>query len=235
MIENIKAVQNPLTVVAIFAGLAEVAGTVALATVDKELQHTFVWFVMAFPTFIVTLFFATLNFNAKVLYAPSDFRNEENFLNTLIGRKEMSLSFKHLAKQLDVAKQQIVAEAAKKIGAAGEAEREKLTFIVDQQIDLIKEKVESTRESAEDVTLEAALGQLPRSELQARVISFLTQQNQPIPIREIANAVKMSQAATERAVQKLATRGVVVLFEGDNGEPAALLNRSLEDADRQTI
>lgn len=86
MIEKINKVGNPLTVIAIFAGLAEIAGTIALAAVDKSLQPTFVWFVMLFPIFLVTLFFITLNFNPKVLYAPSDFKNENLFLDTLRGK-----------------------------------------------------------------------------------------------------------------------------------------------------
>ena len=75
MIDKIKAVNNPLTIIAIFAGIAEIAITVALATMDKEVQHIFVWFVMAYPTLLAVLFFGTLNFNAKVLYAPSDFNS----------------------------------------------------------------------------------------------------------------------------------------------------------------
>ena len=47
VIEKVKAVNNPLTIIAFFAALAEVAGTVALAAMDKEIQHVFVWFVMA--------------------------------------------------------------------------------------------------------------------------------------------------------------------------------------------
>ncbi len=80
MLEKIKGIQNPLTIIALFAGLSEVAGTVALATVNKDLQHVFVWFVMGFPTLLVILFFLTLNFNARSLYAPSDFRSDERFL-----------------------------------------------------------------------------------------------------------------------------------------------------------
>jgi hypothetical protein len=80
MIEKIRGIQNPLTIIAIFACLAEIAGTVAMATVSKELQSTFVWFVMGFPTLLVVLFFATWNFNSKVLYAPSDFQSDEKFL-----------------------------------------------------------------------------------------------------------------------------------------------------------
>ena len=77
------------------------AGTVALAAVDKEIQYVFVWFVMAFPILLVTLFFATLNFNPKVLYAPSDFKDEENFLSTLIGTKNVSVGLDAMLKQLE--------------------------------------------------------------------------------------------------------------------------------------
>lgn len=80
MIEKMPAVGNPLTIIAIFAALAEVAGTLVLARVDPSIQATFVWFVMLFPVLIVLLFFITLNFNPKVLYAPSDFKDENNYM-----------------------------------------------------------------------------------------------------------------------------------------------------------
>jgi len=73
-------IRNPLTIIAIFAGLAEVVGTVVLAHLDKDLQSIFIWFVMAFPTTLVLAFFVTLNFNHSVLYAPSDFRDDDAFL-----------------------------------------------------------------------------------------------------------------------------------------------------------
>lgn len=80
MIEKIKGVRNPLTIIAIFAGLAEISGTVVLPLMEKEIQGIYVWFLICFPALLVLLFFATLNFNPKVLYSPSDFRNEENYM-----------------------------------------------------------------------------------------------------------------------------------------------------------
>lgn len=74
------AVRNPLTVIGIFAGLAEVAGTVVLPFVAEANQITYIWFLMIFPILLVFLFFLTLNFNPKVLYAPSDFRDESNYM-----------------------------------------------------------------------------------------------------------------------------------------------------------
>ena len=219
MLEKMKAVQNPLTIIAIFAALAEVAGTVALATVDKELQHTFVWFVMAFPTVLVLLFFGTLNFNPKVLYAPSDFRNEENFLSVLIGSKTLSIGFQSVTKQLEVAKQQIIAETVKEIGAAGETERKKFASIVSRQIELVREKVESTRESAEEVTLDAIAGDYPRSRLQAQILEVLVRSKEPMKPDDIARSVGMSGEATKRALDKLTRRGLTMMLVGDHGEP----------------
>jgi hypothetical protein len=80
VIEHVGHIRNPLTVIAIFAGLAEVSGTIVLPFIEKSLQADFLWFLMLFPALLVVAFFATLNFNRKALYAPSDFREEKNFL-----------------------------------------------------------------------------------------------------------------------------------------------------------
>ncbi|AMM42002.1 conserved hypothetical protein, membrane [Candidatus Desulfofervidus auxilii] len=74
-------IKNPLTVISIFAGLAEVAGTAVLPFVSEANQNTYIWFLIIFPILLVVLFFITLNFNPKVLYAPSDFRDENNYMD----------------------------------------------------------------------------------------------------------------------------------------------------------
>ena len=80
MIENIKSVKNPLTIIAIFAGIAEVSGTVVMPFMSEANQGIFIYFLMAFPTLLVLLFFITLYIKANVLYAPSDFTDEKNYL-----------------------------------------------------------------------------------------------------------------------------------------------------------
>ena len=86
MIENVNKINNPLTIIAIFAALAEVNATISLGLIPETLQAQFIWFIITFPTLLVISFFITLNFNPKVMYAPSDYKNEENFLNTISGR-----------------------------------------------------------------------------------------------------------------------------------------------------
>ncbi|TBE66416.1 hypothetical protein [Rhizobium ruizarguesonis] len=87
-------VKNPLSVVAIFAAFAEVSGTLILPFLGKETQDIYVWFLMAFPTLLVGLFFAVLNWNHTVLYAPSDFQDEKNWLTLLVKASPLALEIK---------------------------------------------------------------------------------------------------------------------------------------------
>lgn len=80
MTEKIGLIKNPLTIIAIFAGIAEVCGTTVLPFVTDDNQLTFIYFLIAFPSALVIIFFITLNFNNKALYAPSDFTDEENYI-----------------------------------------------------------------------------------------------------------------------------------------------------------
>ena len=89
MIEKVSHVKNPLTVIAIFAGLAEVSGTVVLPFLQKETQGTYVWFLMGFPCLLVLLFFVTLLAKHYVLYAPSDFRDDKLFADLFVRGSEL--------------------------------------------------------------------------------------------------------------------------------------------------
>lgn len=82
MVDKIGHIKNPLTVIAIFAAIAEISGTTVLPFIESENQGIYIWFLMLFPVFLVGIFFLTLNFNHKVLYAPSDYKNEDNFLKS---------------------------------------------------------------------------------------------------------------------------------------------------------
>lgn len=66
--------------ISIFAGVAEISGTTVLPFMQSNNQNVYIWFLMLFPVGLVIIFFITLNFNHKVLYAPSDYKDEGNFI-----------------------------------------------------------------------------------------------------------------------------------------------------------
>ena len=80
-IAKISKVSNPLTIIAIFAGLAEIGGTLVLPFLEVEIQIIYIWFLMLFPVCLVFAFFGVLYTRHIVLYAPSDFKDEGNFIS----------------------------------------------------------------------------------------------------------------------------------------------------------
>ncbi|KAB0528844.1 hypothetical protein ACFFQ5_20545 [Pseudomonas brassicacearum] len=80
MLENLKHIKNPLTLISIFAGAAELGGAAVLPFISESNQELYIYFLIFFPIYTVTLFFATLNFNHRTLYAPSDYKDENNFV-----------------------------------------------------------------------------------------------------------------------------------------------------------
>ena len=89
MTEKIAHVKNPLTVIAIFAGIAEVSGTAVLPLLEKYTQKLFIWFIMGFPLLLVVAFFLILYFKNYVLYAPSDFKDENLFASFKPGSPQL--------------------------------------------------------------------------------------------------------------------------------------------------
>jgi flagellar biosynthesis GTPase FlhF len=212
MIEKIKAANNPLTIIAIFAALAEVAGTVALGLVDKPLQQTFVWFVMGFPTLLVALFLVTLNFNPKVLYAPSDFKNEENFLSTLIGTHRVSMSLDEVTRQVEEAKSQILSQAVEQVTEAGSAERAKLQNILDRQIRRIEAKIESARQTVQEVASDVNAAVEGQNYVEADILSVIElRKGDPVSATEFDRYMRMGVQPddTSRALENLINRGFI--------------------------
>lgn len=78
--------KNPLTIIAIFAAIVEASALASLPFLKDDSQDLYTWFLIGFPPFLTLLFFVTLNFNYKVLYSPSDFRNENDFLEIAKGQ-----------------------------------------------------------------------------------------------------------------------------------------------------
>lgn len=91
MLEKIGHIKNPLTVIAMFAGIAEVSGAAVLPFIDTSIQEQYVFFLMGFPCLLVALFFITLWCKHFVLYAPSDFKEDQNFMDAHFKRSSSSL------------------------------------------------------------------------------------------------------------------------------------------------
>ncbi len=75
-----KKIANPMTVIVVFAFISESSAAVSLPFLGDREREMYVWFLMSFPFYLLLLFFITLNFNYRSLYAPSDFDKDDSFL-----------------------------------------------------------------------------------------------------------------------------------------------------------
>jgi hypothetical protein len=80
MLKLKRKITNPMTVIAIFAVISETSAAVSLPFLANKEREIYVWFLISFPVYLLFLFFVTLNFNYRSLYAPSDFGKDKNFL-----------------------------------------------------------------------------------------------------------------------------------------------------------
>lgn len=82
-----KKISNPMTVIAIFAFISETSAAVSLPFLDNAEREIYIWFLISFPFYLLLLFFITLNFNYRSLYAPSDFDKDDHFLKAFEDNK----------------------------------------------------------------------------------------------------------------------------------------------------
>jgi hypothetical protein len=216
MLEQMKSVSNPLTIIALFAALAEIAGTVAIKLVAPELQPTFIWFVMIFPTLIVILFFVTLNFNPKVLYAPSDFRDEENYL--AIANATKSLGIEKVKTMIAEAKTEIISEVMQAVPTNGSGNRNKVEEIVNEKLQPVQDAVEDVKNhftnAYPSLSNPNEAGNARRTA--EHIIMTLYHAGRPLKVAEVAKLSKVKFPFTKRVLEIFdETGGVKKLIDED--------------------
>ena len=106
-------------------------------------------------------------------------------LDAAIGKREiLSYQFEELNDQLEKTKAKLIEESIGQIGAAGEQERKRLTNVVDNQIAIIREKIETTRESAQEMVQYETI-----TPLMNNVLKILAAHPEGLTAREIGAAM----------------------------------------------
>jgi hypothetical protein len=82
MIQKRNRSNNPLTLITFFGGIPLVS-IYAVKYINMELQYLYICLVMGYLLLLTILTFLLLLFKPEVLYSPSDFKNEENFIKTM--------------------------------------------------------------------------------------------------------------------------------------------------------
>ena len=137
-------------------------------------------------------------------------------LDAAIGKREiLSNQFEELTDQLEKTKVKLIEESIGQIGAAGEQERQRLSSIVDHQMALIREKVETTRESAEQMAQPATL--LRPTSWRDVVLAVLVSHPEGLTVKQIRERMDMphiSDAKLYQHISALREAGVVESRDG---------------------
>lgn len=86
--------KNPIGIIALFISLIYGFACLVLSTSLSNLQGQgerlpLIWFIILFPVVILIGFIYLVVCHYEKLYAPSDWKNEENFVNVYMGNKEV--------------------------------------------------------------------------------------------------------------------------------------------------
>jgi len=209
MIDKFNKISNPLTIIAIFAGLAEVAGTTALFGVDKDIQATFIWFVMLFPTLIVALFFITLNFNPSVLYAPSDFENDEGFLEALKGRTSVESKIAILEEGVSEFSKHLEEVMGTRGLDQNIEDKNETKKTIRDELNSLKEKVSVTKEAAQKLSAQT----LPKSRTQALVLDLIENSSHPLSANDLSSEINIQKSIINASLYRLVEKGFIVRSE----------------------
>lgn len=97
--------RNPLGIIALFVSLIYGFACLVLSTSlnnlhGQEERLPLIWFIIIFPLVILIAFILLVIYHHKKLYAPSDYKDEKNFVNTFVGSKEVPSDLEKVKAQI---------------------------------------------------------------------------------------------------------------------------------------
>ena len=122
-------------------------------------------------------------------------------LDAALGRSDLKSHFEALNEQLENTADAIVNSAVKQIGTAGEEEKQRLSSVVNEQIGLIRERVQETRESAEQF----AELQMPNhiKDNLTTVLDAIYSSKHPLTSGQIVSIVRLDKKTIRRVLATL--------------------------------
>jgi hypothetical protein len=204
IMNNKSKVQNPLTIIAIFAGIAEIAGTTVLLGLPLEIQKIFVWFVMIFPLGLVTAFFMVLLSKHEVLYAPSDFSNEQLFVDLLNRNKKMQTYLKEASK--------IVEEVENSTKSTSKDDVPNKDTDITEKLNAIKRKLETAQQNNSNATeeLSSYISVNVSKNILIEILVYIEKAGaEGVTKKELSEKFGLNRATLSRRVLALERRGLI--------------------------
>jgi predicted transcriptional regulator len=127
----------------------------------------------------------------------------EKTLDAAIGKSEkLESSFEALNEQLEDSSKAIINNALNEIGSVGTKERNKIETVIKEQMNLLKERVNETRDNAVDA-FTSPFTAFPITGHEGKILALLLEKGKAMTISEISNIVNLTPHSTSSAVGRL--------------------------------
>lgn len=205
---DVKKISNPLTIIGMFAVLAEIAGTVVLPILNgNDNQDKFIWYVMFFPVFLVILFFITLWTVPKNLYGPKDYSNEDNFIKIMSAKYSVDDSLQHIEDEISKLSK-IVQDNSNSNISEDKSIAEFYKSLIDR-LNAINIKLAETKEINNNIETNIS-NTLPKSAiLQFRVIKYI-EENPNCSAQNIAEQFNLNINTVRNMLHKFVNEGILI-------------------------
>jgi hypothetical protein len=194
MLEKMKAINNPLTIIGLFCGVVEVAGLIVMGTgnLAPEAQRDLIWLVKWFPILLVSLFFVTLWFKDRVLYAPGDFKDEQNYLALASANAKQGLAIETIQLMLSEARTEIINEVVKTVSTSGTEEKRRIEEVVNDKLDPVQSFAGKLKEGI-DAEIWWQSRHSDRREAADVIWQLLNSESTPMTLKEIASRLNLNE------------------------------------------
>ncbi|MCQ2576770.1 MAG: winged helix-turn-helix domain-containing protein [Treponema sp.] len=208
---DLKKISNPLTIIGMFAVLAEIAGTVVLPILNNiNIQKIFIWYVMLFPILLVILFFLTLWIVPKNLYSPTDYSDEENFMRIMTKKDSIDDSLEKINKE--VSEMMNVIKNSSDTKSEVNTSTEEFYKNLNDRLDAINKKLLQTKEINDSIEIHIP-DSVPKSAiLRSKVYNYI-KVNPNCSMKEISEQLGLVLSTTIAILKKLEHDGVVIETE----------------------
>lgn len=205
---DVKKISNPLTIIGMFAVLAEIAGTVVLPILNgNDNQDKFIWYVMFFPVFLVILFFITLWTVPKNLYGPKDYSNEDNFIKIMSDKYSVDDSLQHVEDEISKLSK-IVQDNSNSNITEDKSIAEFYKSLIDR-LNAINIKLAETKEINNNIETNIS-NTVPKSAiLQFKVIKYI-EENPNCSAQNIAEQFNLSIKTVRNMLHKFINEGILI-------------------------
>ena len=212
---DVKKISNPLTIIGMFAVLAEISGTVVLPLLKgSDIQDKFIWYVMLFPVLLVVLFFYTLWTIPENLYGPTDYSNEDNFIKIMSDKYSVDDSLQHIEDEISKLSE-IVQNNSSSNSTEDKTNTEFYKNLTDR-LNAINNKLAETKEINNNIESNIS-NSVPKSAiLQFKVIKYI-EENPNCSAQNIAEQFNLNINTVRNMLHKFVNEGLLIRI-GNNKE-----------------